>query len=319
MGRYIYDPDKLRYEQIDKNLKSKILRILTWVGSSLILGLFIIIVYSFIFDTPRERELRQENVALMEDYKYLSEKYSNIDTVLKEVQNIDKDIYRTIFETEPVKDSLIDQSGYDDYLRLMNLRNRTIVDSTKIGLDELFSSVRLNQSEYLFLQQNVSSRMEKLKNIPAIQPITNSDLSRMASGFGNRLHPFYKIVKHHEGMDFTAPTGTEVFATGDGVIRELDRTRRGKGNTIIIDHGNGYETIYSHLNDFKVRRGQNVLRGEIIGTVGNTGLSVAPHLHYEVRLNGESVNPVNYFFLELNPEQYNKLIELSINSGQSFD
>lgn len=319
MGRYVFDPDNLRYEQIDKDLKSKFLRIFVWVGSSLVVGLFIIVIYSFLFDTPRERELRQENTALLEDYKYLSQKYSRIDTVLKEVQNIDEDIYRTIFETEPVKDSAANNPGFNNYLKLITLTNQDIVIDTKSGLDNVFSGVRLSEGEYMFLQQSVSARSEKLKSIPAIQPIKNQDLSRMASGYGNRLHPFYKIVKHHEGMDFTAPAGTEVFATGDGTVEELDKTRRGRGNTIIIDHGNGYRTVYSHLDEFKVRKGQKVTRGDIIGTVGNTGLSVAPHLHYEVRLNEKTVNPVNYFFLELSPEEYNKMIELSINSGQSFD
>jgi murein DD-endopeptidase MepM/ murein hydrolase activator NlpD len=319
MGRYVFDQDNLRYEKIDKDLKSKFLRIFSWVGSSLILGLLIIVLYSFIFDTPRERQLRQENAALMEDYKYLNQKYSRVDTVLKEVQNIDEDIYRTIFETEPVNDSNINQSGFNNYMRLINLKSQDIVVNTKSGLDKVFSDVRLNESEYMFLREMVSSRAEGLRSIPAIQPIQNQDLSRMASGFGNRLHPFYKIVKHHDGMDFTAPTGTEVYATADGVIEGIERTRRGKGNMIVIDHRNGYESVYAHLDDFKVRRGQNVTRGDVIGTVGNTGLSVAPHLHYEVRLNGKTVNPVNYFFLELSPEQYNKLIELSINSGQSFD
>jgi murein DD-endopeptidase MepM/ murein hydrolase activator NlpD len=319
MGRYVFDPDNLRYEKIDKDLKSKFLRILSWVGSSLIMGLIVIVLYSFIFDTPRERQLRQENDALMEDFKYLSQKYSQVDTVLKEVQNIDEDIYRTIFETEPVNDSNINKSGFNNYMKLMNLTSQDIVDNTKLGLDKVLSDVRLNESEYMFLREKVSSRAEGLRSIPSIQPIQNQDLSRMASGFGNRLHPFYKIVKHHDGMDFTAPTGTEVYATADGVIENIERTRRGKGNMIFIDHGNGYKSVYAHLDAFKVRRGQNVTRGDIIGTVGNTGLSVAPHLHYEVRLNGETVNPVNYFFLELSPEQYNKMIELSINSGQSFD
>lgn len=319
MGRFVYDPENLRYEQVDRDLKSKVLRILTWVGSSMIIGLFIIVFYSFVFDTPRERELRQENKALLEDYKYLSQKYSRIDTVLKEVRNIDENIYRTIFETEPVKDSMQEESGFKNYMRLISLNSRTIVDSTREGLDHIMRGVRINALEYAYLQQNALGRADLLKSLPAIQPITNPDLSRLASGYGNRLHPFYKIVKHHEGMDFTAPVGTEVYATGDGVVKDLDRTRRGKGNTIIIDHRNGYETVYSHLETFHVRSGESVKRGDLIGEVGNTGLSVAPHLHYEVRLKGEAVNPVNYFFLELGPESYNKIIEMSINSGQSFD
>lgn len=319
MGRYIYDPDNLKYEQIDKNLKSRILRILTWLGSSMVIGLLIIVIYSFFFDTPRERELRQENTSLSEDYRFLNEKYTRIDTVLKELENIDENIYRTIFETEPLEGSKETETGSANYYQLVSQNNRTIVVETKNSLDEIFSEVRLKSGEYIYLEENFSRKAEILTFIPAIQPIKNSDLSRLASGYGNRLHPFYKIVKFHEGIDFTAPTGTEVYATADGLVKEIDRTRRGKGNTIVIDHGNGYESIYSHLDGFNVRQGKAVKRGEVIGTVGNTGLSVAPHLHYEVHLNGESVNPVNYFFLELSPEQYNKMIEISVKSGQSFD
>lgn len=319
MARYIYDPDNLKYEQIDKNIKSRIVRILLWVGSSLVVGLLVIVLYSLLFDTPRERELRQENIALSEDYKFLTRKYAHVDTVLKELQSIDQDIYRTIFETEPVSDSQTKRSSLEDFLKLIEYDNKTIVSNTKLSLDEVFSAVRLKEREYAYLKQNTNRKNELLISIPAIQPIYNPDLSRLASGYGNRMHPFYKIEKFHEGVDFTAPTGTEVYATADGSVKELNRTRRGKGHTIVLDHGNGYETLYSHLDGFNVRRGQKVKRGEQIGTVGNTGLSTAPHLHYEVRLNGETVNPVNYFFLELSPAQYHKIIEISINSGQSFD
>lgn len=319
MVKYVYDPENLKYEQLDKNLKSRVLRIFSWVGASLFLGLLIVVLYSLFFDTPRERELRQENIALSEDYKFLTQKYSRIDTVLDELQNIDQNIYRTIFEAEPLKDSTDYESTFEGFLRLIKLDNKTIVYNTKDELDKVFHDVQLKENEFSFLMQNINRKAEELKSIPGIQPIYNPDLSRLASGYGNRMHPFYKIQKLHEGIDFTAPTGTDVFSTGDGVIKALERTRRGKGNTIIIDHGNGYESLYSHLDGFNVRHGQEVKRGDVIGTVGNTGLSTAPHLHYEIRLNGEPVNPVNYFFLELSPEQYDKIIDISINSGQSFD
>jgi murein DD-endopeptidase MepM/ murein hydrolase activator NlpD len=274
MGRFVYDPENLKYEQIDKNLKSKFLRILSWVGSSMIIGLLIVVIYSFLFDTPRERELRQENISLSEDYRFLSEKYSRIDTVLQELQNIDENIYRTIFEVEPVAGETQRKSGLQNYLDLVKHSNKEIVDITKNGLDELIQKVQLSSTEYFYLKDNVQKKSDILGSIPAIQPIKNADLSRLASGFGNRLHPFYKIVKFHEGMDFTAPTGTEIYATGAGVVKEINRTRRGKGNTIVLDHGNGYESLYSHLESFKVRQGQSVKRGDVIGTVGNTGLSV---------------------------------------------
>ncbi|MBE0654246.1 MAG: M23 family metallopeptidase, partial [Bacteroidales bacterium] len=318
MGRFIYDPENLQYHQIDKSFRGKLLRILFWVGSNIILGLLIVILYSFFFDTPRERELRQENFSLMEDYHYLNQKYSRIDTVLNELQSIDENIYRTIFETEPTHNKDREISGFENYFNLVNHDGKLLVSDTKKGLDELYREVNLSEAEYYYLKQNIADKSEYIQSIPAIQPLKNPDLSRLASGFGNRMHPIYKIVKFHEGMDFTAPTGTEVFATGNGVIAEVERTRRGRGNTVIIDHGYGYQSIYSHLEGFNVKKGQGVKRGQQVGIVGNTGLSVAPHLHYEVRLNGKPVNPVNYFFLELDPEQYNKMIELSIKSGQSF-
>ena len=242
-----------------------------------------------------------------------------IDTVLNELQNIDQNIYRTIFETEPIKASDDLLSGFENYYNLLNRESKAIVKETKKSLDNIFQGVKLTEAEYYYLKENTNDKATVLSNIPAIQPIHNPDLSRLASGYGNKMHPIYKIVRFHEGIDFTAPTGTEVIAAGNGIVRELERTKRGRGNSIIIDHGGGYESVYCHLDGFKVKQGQLVKRGDIIGLVGSTGLSVAPHLHYEVRLKGKTVNPVNYFFLELDPKNYNKMIELSINSGQSFD
>lgn len=165
-----------------------------------------------------------------------------------------------------------------------------------------------------------SEKEEMLRSIPAIMPISNKDLTRTASGWGYRIHPIYKIRRFHYGMDFTAPTGTEVYSTGDGTIAGIKSSKRGLGNHIIIDHGFGYQTVYAHLDRFnKLRVGQKVKRGDVIGFVGSTGLSTAPHLHYEVHLNGKKVDPVNYYFNDLSPEEYERMIELSMRSGQSFD
>jgi murein DD-endopeptidase MepM/ murein hydrolase activator NlpD len=158
-----------------------------------------------------------------------------------------------------------------------------------------------------------------LSSIPAIMPVSNKDLTRTASGYGWRIHPIYKIRKFHEGMDFTAPTGTEVYATGDGIIEVVKSSKRGYGKRVVIDHGFGYKTRYAHLNEFNVRRGQEVKRGEVIGYVGSSGLSVAPHLHYEVMKGNKNVNPVDYYFNDLTPKQYEKMIFISSNSGQSLD
>ncbi|MCK5068531.1 MAG: M23 family metallopeptidase, partial [Bacteroidales bacterium] len=161
--------------------------------------------------------------------------------------------------------------------------------------------------------------IEMLPCIPAIQPIVNRDLTLIASGYGHRIHPIYKIPKMHNGIDFSAPVGTPVYATGDGVVQVSSQSARGLGNQILIDHGYGYQTLYACMDELSVRRGQQVKRGDLIGTVGDTGLSVAPHLHYEVHLDGEPMNPINYFFLELSPADYDRLILISMMSGQSFD
>jgi murein DD-endopeptidase MepM/ murein hydrolase activator NlpD len=318
-NRFIFRPEKLEYRQVGTNLGYRIGRILWITGSGLLAGLIIIALYSLFFDTPRERQLREENVSLSQDYELLTEKYNQVDTVLRELTRIDENIYRAIFETDPVNSPAAEKSKLRDYSHIFRLLSKTIVDSTAYELNSIIREVRLNSLEYINLEKNVNRKMEMVSHIPGIQPVDNEDLTRLASGYGERMHPYYKIVKFHSGIDFTAPTGTEVYATGDGTIEEIDRTRRGKGNTVVINHGFGYKSVYSHLDKFNVRNGQQVKRGEVIGWVGNTGLSVAPHLHYEVLLNGDHVDPVHYFFLDLDPVNYNKLLELSAKSGQSFD
>ncbi len=317
--KYVYDPGKLHYAPVENNLKHKFIRVLVYLISSIFLALAAIVLFSLVFDTPRERELRQENEALLQDYEILSRKYDRVDTVLHELREIDENIYRTIFETEPVNELSGNGAMAENSDVLLQQTNRLIVAKTANALNEAMHRITSESVEYQHLLSYAGNRSEMLSCIPAIQPIKDPDLTRLASGFGYRMHPIYKIEKMHEGIDFTAPTGTEVYASGDGVVADLDRTARGHGNTVIIDHGYGYRSIYSHLEKFNVRRGKHVKRGDIIGWVGNTGLSVAPHLHYEVHMKDKAVNPVNYFFLDLRPESYNRLIELSVKSGQSFD
>jgi hypothetical protein len=317
--RFIYNPDRLVYRQIEKNLKVRFLRGFAFLSAGLFLATAIVVAYSMVFDTPREREIRQENLALAQDYELLVQKYEQIDTVLKELRGIDENIYKTIFETDPVGGSTTGSERLLNYEELLKLSNELIVDSTYEKLEQLLSGVSSGSTVYKQLELSLSRKAEMLECIPAIQPISNPDLNRLASGFGERMHPYYKIMKFHSGMDFTAPVGTPVFATGKGIVETLDKTSRGRGNTIVINHDFGYKTVYSFLDAFNVRAGQRVNRHDLIGWVGNTGLSSAPHLHYEVHLNGEPVDPVNYYFLDLSPEKYTRMLELSRKSGQSFD
>jgi len=318
-SKYIYDPDNINFNRVDNTLKRKIFRGILFGFSGIFLAVALAFVYTFFFDTPRERQERREYKSLSEDYALLSRKFERIDTVLKELSAVDQNIYRTIFETEPMNGRTVPDDILRKYEKLTLLANDQIVQNTTDTLSILFSGIKLNFSNYRKLSDEAIRKKSVINNFPAIQPVENKDLTRLASGYGYRMHPFYDIPRMHTGIDFTAPVGTEVYATGNGVVREITRTGRGHGNTIVIDHGSGYETVYSHLSKFNAGRGKRVNRGDIIGWVGNTGLSTAPHLHYEVHLNGKPVNPVNYFFLELGPREYDKIIELSVNSGQSFD
>ncbi len=317
-NRYTFDQDRLRYNELNNNIRTKVVKIFSYIFSSFFVGILLIVIYSFFFDTPRERQLRQENESLLKDYQVLHQRYSRIDTIINELSTMDKNIYMTIFETEPMPESR-SKFHFENYHELFNKSNNDLVWDTYEQLENIYDRMNEFSPEFQSLNRMAARKEELLSSIPGIQPVYNKDLTRMASGFGNKMHPYYNIKKFHSGMDFTAPTGTDVYATGAGVIEEIRNTNRGHGKTIVIDHGFGYKTVYSHLDKFNVRRNQEVLRGDIIGWVGNTGFSVAPHLHYEVHFNGKPVNPVNFYFLDLSPAEYDKMIELSVKSGQSFD
>jgi murein DD-endopeptidase MepM/ murein hydrolase activator NlpD len=319
-SQFKYDPDNLRYFKLNRNLRSRLFRIFSWITGSLVLAIILNIIYAFFFDTPRESQIRQENRALSQDYEFLAKKYSRVDTVLKEVRSIDENLYRTIFETEPVfREGNKEKEELSDLFQYLSMENNELVGKTTMELTDIHKKIIIEAKEYRRLMGYSGKKADLLTSLPAIQPIRNQDLTRTASGYGFRIHPIYKIKKMHPGMDFTAPTGTEVLATGDAFVEVVEMSKRGNGNTIMLNHGSGYKTSYMHLDAFNVRNGQKVKRGEVIAWVGNTGLSVAPHLHYEVLLDEKPVNPVNYFFLELSPQSYDKIIMLSIKSGQSFD
>lgn len=317
-SQYKFNPEDLNYDRLDDSVNARIWRIVIYVAAALVLAVLLNVVYSLFFDTPRERQIRNENKMLLEQYEELSQRKQMVDTVMQEVQRIDRDIYRVIFETEPVTMESGASTGAT-FRKLLLASNEEIVLGSAHKLDSLIRKDSLSDSEYDMLMIRGGNKAEMLPYFPAIQPIENRDLTLIASGFGHRVHPIYKIPKMHNGIDFSAPVGTPVYATGDGVVRSSSRSARGLGNQIQIDHGYGYETLYACMDELNVRSGQEVKRGDLIGTVGNTGLSVAPHLHYEVHLNGVPMNPINYFFLELTPAQYDHLIFISMMSGQSFD
>ena len=317
-SQFKFDPDDLNYDKLNDSLPARIWRVVIYTAAIMVIAVLLNVVYSLFFDSPRERQIRRENELLQEQYDALHERKNRVDTVMQEIQRVDRDIYRVIFETEPVEQEMFPGSELT-FQNLLRTSSEEIVYYTALKSDSLMALDQRSASMYDVLMIKGENRAEMLPRIPAIQPIENRDLTLIASGFGHRVHPIYKIMKMHSGIDFSAPVGTPVMSTGDGVVERVTRTERGLGNQILIDHGYGYKTLYACMDELGIGYGKRVKRGEVLGTVGESGLSVAPHLHYEVQFNGEAVNPINYFFLEVDAREYDQLITISMMSGQSFD
>src|SRR6056297_165667 len=319
--KYKYNPRKVRYEKVKLTWKDRILRFFTYFLATFVIAVVFMFVYSAFFDTPKERELKRQNKQLKLQYEIMNKRFNLVEKTLEDIQRRDNNLYRVIFEADPIPSSVREAGfgGNERYENLKGYKNSELVVKSHKRLDQLSQKLYIQSRSFDEIKNMVENKEEMVASIPAVMPISNKDLKRTASGYGWRIHPIYKIKKFHEGMDFTAPRGTEVYATGDGVVVEVRTRLRGYGKRVVIDHGFGYRTRYAHLNNFNVRKGQKVKRGDVIGYVGSTGLSVAPHLHYEVEKDGKKVNPVHYYFNDLSPKEYERMIFISSNSGQSFD
>lgn len=319
--KFKFNPESLKYDKVDLNTGDKLLKVLGYFAGSLLLAVLYIFVFSHFLGTPSERKLRRENRQLTSQYEIITEKMNQMKAVLADLEERDDNLYRTVFEAEPISSAVRIQGvgGVDRYNELEGFDNSDLIIETAAQLDALSKRIYVQSKSYDDLINMAVNKEAMVSSIPAIQPISNKDLKRTASGWGWRIHPIYKIRKFHYGMDFTAPTGTEVYATGDGKVVGISKSRRGYGNKVVIDHGYGYKTLYGHLDSFNVKKGQKVKRGDVIAFVGNTGVSTAPHLHYEVRQNDKLVNPLNFYFNDLSHDEYERMIEISLNSGQSFD
>jgi murein DD-endopeptidase MepM/ murein hydrolase activator NlpD len=317
---YCFNPNTLHYEKVRIPSKGKFYRIVTWFLIFSVIVVAIIMGLHF-FWFPVVSNLQEENEHLLAQYTIMDKELNNLEGVLNDIQQRDDNLYRVIFEADPIPSS-IRQSGFggaNRYKHLESMDNAEIVIHTKQRLDMLTKKVYIQSKSYDEVLQLALNKKEMLASIPAIMPISNKDLKRTASGWGYRIHPIYKIRKFHYGQDFSAPTGTKIYATGDGVVKLVKSSRVGFGRHILIGHGFGYRTIYAHMSKFNVKKGQRVKRGDVIGYVGNTGTSTAPHLHYEVHHNRKPVNPGFYYFNDLSPEEYERMLLISSNSGQTFD
>lgn len=319
--KYRFNTKTLSYEKIEADWKHHSLKISTFLTASIFAGLIFFFIGAKYFDSPKEKLLKQENSQLKAQYDILNKRMNQADEVLADVQKRDDDIYRIILEAEPIPKEIRTAGfgGVNRYKKLQGLKNSDLIIESSKKLDQITKQLYIQSKSYDDVIEMAMAKEKMIASIPAIQPVSNKDLRRMASGYGMRMHPIYKRMKMHTGMDFSAERGTEIYSTGAGKVVRAEISRRGYGNNIVIDHGYGYQTLYAHMSSFNVKLGQEITRGQTIGFVGNTGTSVSPHLHYEVWKDGAKVNPVNFYFNDLTPEEYEKMIEFSSQQTQSFD
>ncbi|WP_300725148.1 M23 family metallopeptidase [uncultured Bacteroides sp.] len=317
---YIYNPKTRTYDRIYPTVRQRVISYLRrlFVGMGLGAGFFILLLV--IFGSPSERDLRLENSRMVAQYDILSSRLDEALNVMQQIRQRDDNLYRVILQADPVADALRDASynKTNRYEDLMDLANSKLVVNTTQKMDVLARQLYIQSKSFDEVVDLCKRHDEMLECIPAIQPVSNKNLKQTASGYGTRIDPIYKTVKFHAGMDFSANVGTPVYATGNGTV-----IRAGweglYGNCINIDHGFGYVTKYAHLSKIDVRAGQKVVRGEVIGKVGSTGKSTGPHLHYEVHLKGQIMNPVNYYFMDLSADDYDKMVQIAANHGKVFD
>ncbi|AWL79078.1 peptidoglycan DD-metalloendopeptidase family protein [Capnocytophaga canimorsus] len=321
--KYYYDPETLSYKRIKSRKRTKVRNIGLFLLSSLVFGAVVmfLMVNTRFFYTPRELTLQREVKQYETYFQILNKKMQQMEEVLANIQDRDNNIYRLYFEAAPIADEQRKSGfgGVNRYEHLEKYNNSDLLINTTKRL-EILQKQLVIQSKSLDEITYLAREKEKLlAAIPAIQPIQNKDLTRMASGYGWRTDPFTKARKFHYGMDFTAPQGTPIYAAGDGVITRADGNAAGYGEHIRIDHGYGYVSLYAHLSKYNVRVGQKVKRGDIIGFVGNTGRSQAPHLHYEVLKDGEHINPVHFYYGSLTTEEYAEMLRISAQENQTLD
>ena len=319
-AKYFFNPHNLRFEKVRHSFWTKFLRVFGFVSASAVFAALILLAAYAWLDSPKEKALKREVAVYKLQMKLMEQKVEEMDNMLGELNERDDNIYRAIFEADPLPEEMRNPGigGARRYKELAGYENSSLLLELAKKVDRLSSKMYVQSKSYDQLAELAARKNEMLASIPAIQPVSNRDLRRMASGFGYRIHPIYKTRKLHTGMDFSAPVGTDIYATGNGKVVEATYDR-GYGYHVIIDHGFGYKTLYGHMSKIQVKPGQMIKRGEVIGLVGNTGTSTAPHLHYEVIKNGNKINPVNFYFNDLTPEEYDQVLEISTQANQSFD
>lgn len=320
--KYRFNNKSLTYEKVRMTFIERFWQFLSYIATGLVFATITIFLSRQFLPSPTEKKKNREIEALQLQYDLLHKKMDQAELVLKDLEDRDDNIYRAIFESEPLPKSMRygGSGGSDKYSIFDSYDNTDLLKTTTERMDRISKQIYVQSKSFDEVVNLAKSKEKLIASIPAIMPINQKDLSHaVTSGFGWRTHPIYKTMEFHPGMDFSAEQGTPIYATGDGVVQQADNLAQGYGNHVVINHGFGYQTLYGHMSRIKAIAGQKVSRGQLIGYVGSTGLSTAPHIHYEVIKNGEKVNPINYYYNDLSPEQYQLLVELSKKASQSFD
>ena len=317
--KYQFNTKSLAVEKVHETFWDKLKVFLRIVFAGMVFSVIVLSIGYTFFNSPKEKRLLREIEQYKTQYQIINDRLDILQSVLADIEERDDHIYRVIFEAEPIPRTVREAAygGSDRYSHLEGFNNSELVSSTMQRIDQISRQLYVQSRSYDEVFEMAKNKADMLASIPAIIPIAKGT-ERLVSGFGYRIHPIYKTLRMHTGVDFTAPTGTPIYATGNGVVKRASRNNSGYGLMVEVDHGYGYTTIYAHLSQVKVRVGQTVKRGEVLGLVGNTGVSKGPHLHYEVVRNGKKVNPVNFFYNDLSPEEFEVIFEIASRVNQSL-
>lgn len=311
----------MRFEKLTTPLRVRLLQVFGYIAASIVTGILIFAITFRYIDSPKEKLLRQQNDDLKQNYRVMEERIKQLQLQMDEIANRDNYVYRSIFESNPIPDSarVKEMEKKKEVQFVQSMGETELVTSMAAQLNNLSLRMAYQLKSFNAIENMVKNKEKLIAAIPSIQPISNRSLNRVASGYGYRIDPIYKDRRLHAGLDFTAPIGTPIYAAADGVIKDAGFNTGGYGNRVVVNHGFGYETLYAHMVRIKARVGARIKRGEVIGYVGSTGKSTGPHLHYEVHKNGTPLDPIYFFYNDLTPAQFDRILKLAAASNQSFD
>ena len=319
--KYFFNTHTLRFEKIEVPLRVRLLQLFGYIAASIVTGIIIVILIFQYIDSPKEKLLRQQNQDYKESYSVLQDRVNQLELQMTELENRDNEVYRSIFEADPIPDSarLKEMEAKKEVRLIQKLSNTELIQNMTGQLNNLSLRIAYQGKSFVDITNMVKNKEQLLRAIPAIQPVSNKNLNRIGGSFGYRIDPVYKNLRFHQGLDFTAPAGTPIYATADGVVEIASFNTDGYGNKVVINHGYGYQTLYGHMLKIKASQGQTVKRGEVIGYIGSTGKSTGPHCHYEVIKRGTKVDPVYYFYNDLTPAQFDRMLKAAAANKQSLD